>query len=166
MALSAVERGSMGGRARMARQTPEQRKALASKGYLSAAVKAVVARAPELSPEQVATLREVFGGASSEPATITPTPATSPACNARKASKVEYNEFPYLDRGRVLFFSLERGGLPRQLHSRDDVREAIRSAHRDNAFTLWAAWPGQWRTDLFRIDDLRAAADAYKITLD
>ena len=42
--------------------TPEQRKARASKGYLSAAVNAVVARAPELSSEQVAKLRAVFAG--------------------------------------------------------------------------------------------------------
>ncbi|WP_433612465.1 hypothetical protein ACQP2P_01415 [Dactylosporangium sp. CA-139114] len=62
--MSTKERAALAGRARQASMTPAQRSEMASKGHLAAAVKAVVDRAPELSPEQVSTLRRVFGGAS------------------------------------------------------------------------------------------------------
>lgn len=62
MPMSTTERASIAGRARARSQTPEQRKAMASKGYLAAAVSAIVKRAPELTPEQVSQLRTVFGG--------------------------------------------------------------------------------------------------------
>lgn len=60
--MSTKECAASGGRARAQNLTPERRKEIARKGHLAAAVKAVVDRAPELSPEQVAKLRTVFGG--------------------------------------------------------------------------------------------------------
>lgn len=45
------------------RTTPEWRKERAQKAYLTGAVNAIVNRAPQLTPEQVAKLRAVLGGA-------------------------------------------------------------------------------------------------------
>ncbi len=45
-----------------AAMTPEARRERARKAHLASAVNAVVARAPELSSEQVARLRAVFAG--------------------------------------------------------------------------------------------------------
>lgn len=63
MPLSMSQRGAIGGRVRADSQTPEQRRELARKAYLAGAVNAVVARAPELSQEQTARLRAIFGQA-------------------------------------------------------------------------------------------------------
>jgi hypothetical protein len=60
MPMSTKERASIAGRARADSQTPEERQALARKAYLTGAVNAVVARAPELTPDQVSKLRAVF----------------------------------------------------------------------------------------------------------
>lgn len=64
--LSTTERASKAGRARAENLTPERRKEIARSAYLTGAVKAVVDRAPELSPEQAAKLRAVFCGGASE----------------------------------------------------------------------------------------------------
>lgn len=61
--MSRQERGAIGGRRRAENLTPERRKEIASKAHLASAVKAVVDRAPELSEDQIAVLRRVFGGA-------------------------------------------------------------------------------------------------------
>ncbi|MFJ1538665.1 hypothetical protein ACIODS_09000 [Micromonospora chalcea] len=63
MPLSVRERTSKAGRASAAALTPEQRKERASRAHLASAVAAVVNRAPELTPDQVARLRAVFGTA-------------------------------------------------------------------------------------------------------
>lgn len=54
--------GRRGGLKAAERMTPEQRKERARKAHLAGAVKAVVDRAPELTPEQVTELRAIFGG--------------------------------------------------------------------------------------------------------
>lgn len=58
--MSTTERASIAAHARAASLTPEQRKAASRKAYLAGAVKAVVGRAPELSPEQITKLRAVL----------------------------------------------------------------------------------------------------------
>ena len=63
--MSAKERASKGARASHESKTPDERRAHARHAYLAGAVKAVVDRAPELSPEQAAKLRAVFGGGAS-----------------------------------------------------------------------------------------------------
>ena len=55
------EWGRQGGRTRAENLTPERRREIARKAHLASAVNAVVARAPELSPEQAAKLRAIFG---------------------------------------------------------------------------------------------------------
>ena len=54
------ESGRMGGYGRAAVLSPEERKAISRKAYLAGAVNAVVARAPELTPEQAAKLAAIF----------------------------------------------------------------------------------------------------------
>jgi hypothetical protein len=60
VALSHAERGQIGGRKHQASLTPEQRQESMRKARLAAAVKAVVDRAQELTPDQVQRLRSVF----------------------------------------------------------------------------------------------------------
>lgn len=60
MPRSATERASIGGKARAAQLSPERRREIARQGYIAAAVKAVVDRAPELTPEQFNKLRAIF----------------------------------------------------------------------------------------------------------
>jgi hypothetical protein len=43
------------------RRTAEQRKQAASKAHLGSCIAAIVAKAPELTPEQIAKLRTIFG---------------------------------------------------------------------------------------------------------
>ncbi|PYC75216.1 hypothetical protein C7C45_04935 [Micromonospora arborensis] len=52
-----------GARTLTERTTPEWRRERARNAHLAAAVNAVVERAPELTPDQVARLRAVFGTA-------------------------------------------------------------------------------------------------------
>ena len=63
MTISYAERGRIGGLAANAKRSPEQRHELARHAYLAGAVKAVVSRAPELSPDQRARLRALFAPA-------------------------------------------------------------------------------------------------------
>lgn len=48
--------------------TPEQRRERARKAHLASAVNAIVARAPELTPDQAARLRAIFGPAARQAA--------------------------------------------------------------------------------------------------
>lgn len=61
MTLTQAEYGRIGGLKLQASRSPELRKELARTSYLTGAVNAVISRAPELSPEQAARLRAVFG---------------------------------------------------------------------------------------------------------
>lgn len=62
------EWGAVGGRTTASRRTAEQRKQAASKAHLGSCVAAIVARAPDLSPDQIAKLRTIFGPATSQEA--------------------------------------------------------------------------------------------------
>lgn len=61
--MSTKERATKAGRALQASRTPEQRREAMRKVRLSAAVKAIVDGAPELTPDQAARLRAIFGSA-------------------------------------------------------------------------------------------------------
>lgn len=61
--MSRAECGRLGGQKTAASRTPEQRQKTASRGHLAASVSAVVARAPELTPDQLARLRALFAPA-------------------------------------------------------------------------------------------------------
>lgn len=63
MTITYAERGRLGAQKVNADRTPEQRKELSRRAHLAGSVNAVVARAPELSPEQRARLRALFSPA-------------------------------------------------------------------------------------------------------
>ncbi|GAA4576918.1 hypothetical protein GCM10023176_49420 [Micromonospora coerulea] len=63
MPMSNKERATIACRARNEKLSPERRREIARTAHLASAVNAVVNRAPELSPEQVAKLRAVFAPA-------------------------------------------------------------------------------------------------------
>lgn len=62
MSMPRTESGRRGGLARARNQTPEQRRALASRGHLAQAVKAVASRYHELSSEQRQHLATILAG--------------------------------------------------------------------------------------------------------
>lgn len=76
---------------------------------------------------------------------------------ARNSSEV--NSFPYGFTGKLCYIEHVVGKPPEQVAGRPALREALRRATCKDS-TLYAAWPGQYRTDLFLIDrlDLLAAA--------
>lgn len=63
MAMSTKERASIAGRAAQSKLSPEERRAQMRKVRRAAAVKAIVADWPELTPEQQSVIRGVAGGA-------------------------------------------------------------------------------------------------------
>jgi hypothetical protein len=64
--MSTRERAAIGGRARAAKLTAEQRKESSSRAHLASCVARVVASAPELNADQTAQLRAIFAPASQE----------------------------------------------------------------------------------------------------
>lgn len=68
--------------------------------------------------------------------------------------------FPYGYPGLVCYIR-QYGTELTQLRTRDEAREAVRRAIEGNGRIL-AVWPGQYRSDLFLIDDLPALAQAIK----
>ena len=73
----------------------------------------------------------------------------------RRASEAP---FPYGYPGAVCYLEL-RDGLLTQIRDRAGIREAVRRAQREES-EIFAAWPGEYRTDLFIIDDLDKLAEA------
>jgi hypothetical protein len=61
--------------------------------------------------------------------------------------------FPYASRA-VCYFHVVNG-VPEQVSGKTALREALADGLR-----LFAAWPGQWRTDLFVIDRPELLAEA------
>lgn len=66
--------------------------------------------------------------------------------------------FPYGYPGRVCYLE-QSGENVVQCASRDELREAVTRARRGES-RLLAVWPGEYRSDLFLIDDLDAMATA------
>jgi hypothetical protein len=64
----------------------------------------------------------------------------------RSAAAVE--GFPYGWPGLVCYFDAEH----RQAHTRDDLRGMVSRALAGQT-TIYAVWPGEYRSDLFVIDD-------------
>lgn len=75
---------------------------------------------------------------------------------ARLASE---SPFPYGWPGRVCYFTVDAAFTPRQIRTRDELRQALDFALTDSVL-IYATWPGQHRTDLFAIDRPELLADA------
>lgn len=61
MPMTRAESGRLGALSANAKRSPEQRKEVSRRAHLVASVNAVVNRAPELTADQVARLRALFG---------------------------------------------------------------------------------------------------------
>lgn len=85
--------------------------------------------------------------------------------NCRKASEVmsEYSKepsFPY-DSSMVCYFGVDKsGGVHWINHTKGQRREAV-SKVVSGEWKLYAAWPGDWHTDLFEIDDISKYVKLY-----
>jgi hypothetical protein len=69
--------------------------------------------------------------------------------------------FPFDWPGRVCYFELNKGNML-WIKTRDETREAVRRALTGKT-KIYAAWPGQYRTDLFLVDNVAKMAEALKI---
>lgn len=67
--------------------------------------------------------------------------------------------FPYKS-DLVCFMEVEPDGGIMQLHTKAEKRNACMKAM-DGWCRIYAVWPGQWRSDLFLVDDLAAFGEAY-----
>ena len=65
--------------------------------------------------------------------------------------------FPYRSK-LVCYMELTNDGNIKQLSNKNEKFEAYLNAKAGNSQIL-AVWPGQWRSDLFIIDDLDSFAD-------
>lgn len=77
----------------------------------------------------------------------------------RKASDTR---FPYDWPGHVAYIE-HRDTQIAWLKTRPETREAVKRALAGQS-VIFAAWPGQWKTDLFVIDDPQQLADALGMT--
>lgn len=61
--------------------------------------------------------------------------------------------FPYGYPGRVCYIEQDPSGELTQIMGREGIRSSVKRAQAGECKIL-AAWPGQFRTDLFLVDDL------------
>lgn len=71
--------------------------------------------------------------------------------------------FPHGWEGGLCYFEIEKGELL-WTKGRNEIRDAVRRAYAKQS-QLYCAWPGKYRTDLFLVDDLKAAAEALGVDL-
>lgn len=79
-------------------------------------------------------------------------------------SAKEAGNFPYT-MSIVCYFEVDKNGTVQQVphknkSDRQNLLEACQRAA-DGTVTLYAVWPGNWKSDLFIIDDLNAFAEAF-----
>lgn len=72
------------------------------------------------------------------------------------------SSFPFGWPDIVAYFTIDETG-PVKLHTRDQMRAAVRSALKGET-TIYAAWPGRFRTDLFLIDNVAELAAAIGVS--
>lgn len=72
-------------------------------------------------------------------------------------SAKESDNFPY-GMSTICYFEVDKNGNVSQVpHKNKSDRAMVLEAYQraiNKATTLYAVWPGQWRSDLFIIDDL------------
>ena len=69
----------------------------------------------------------------------------------RSAKEQEY--FPYDSKTTCYILIGKNGEVNQVSHTIKELQEAYNAVKNDSA-TLYAVWPGQWRSDLFIIDDI------------
>ncbi len=77
-------------------------------------------------------------------------------------SAKECKEFPYASKS-ICYIEVFPDGCVRQVSpSLSEIKPTYNNVT-NNKSTLYAVWPGKWKSDLFIIDDLNLLADAYGI---
>lgn len=77
-------------------------------------------------------------------------------------SAKEAENFPYSS-GIICYLEVDNSGRVTQLsHNSDSISAAYHDAV-DQKARIYAVWPGNYRSDLFEIDDLDAFADAFGV---
>ncbi|HSV67765.1 MAG TPA: hypothetical protein VLJ59_17935 [Mycobacteriales bacterium] len=82
---------------------------------------------------------------------------------ARRSSETE-GRFPYGGPGRICYIEHRDDGLD-ECRQVEDLQAALQRA-RSGETRLYAVWPGQWRSDLYLIDELDSLADAIGLPAD
>ncbi len=78
-------------------------------------------------------------------------------------STKETPNFPYT-LSNICYIEISKDGDISQIpHSKDEIFSAYTKA-KSGAVNIYAVWPGQYRSDLFIVDDLDLFAGAYGIT--
>lgn len=84
----------------------------------------------------------------------------------RKASDIDkrsrYDKFPY-DSKEVCFIEQTSKGKIDQVPNYVNDKRAVYYRVKYEGSKLYAAWPGEWQTDLFEIDDIEAYGKANKV---
>lgn len=76
-------------------------------------------------------------------------------------SAKEVGVFPYKGK-TVCYFAVDMQGNVSQIRYLDQMAEAYARAVKQE-IKIYAVWPGNYRSDLFEIDDLNAFADAFGV---
>lgn len=78
----------------------------------------------------------------------------------------EAGNFPY-GVSTICYFEVDKSGIVSQVYhkNKSDRPQLLESYYRvkNNTTTLYAVWPGSWRSDLFIIDDLDAFAKEFNL---
>lgn len=74
----------------------------------------------------------------------------------RSAKEEPY--FPYAAKPICYLLVMPDGNVRQIQHTKGELAEAYAAASEGKA-VLYAVWPGEWRSDLFVIDDLELFAD-------
>lgn len=78
----------------------------------------------------------------------------------RSAKEVE--DFPYSAK-TICYIEVDNCGMVRQVnHNFADISTAYHNAVNEKT-RIYAVWPGNYRSDLFEIDNLDALADAFRV---
>ena len=80
----------------------------------------------------------------------------------RKSSEVENEEFPY-DSKYVCFIEQTKDGEVKDVGTCVGDRRSVYYRVKYEGSKLFCVWPGEWRSDLFLIDDIEAYGKANKV---
>lgn len=89
---------------------------------------------------------------------------TESAANPTAPRPASEAPFPYTSQ-RVCYIERHPNGMLHQIRTKAQMTAAVQMA-KDGEIDIVAVWPGEYRSDLFVIDDLDALAAARKLKLD
>lgn len=78
------------------------------------------------------------------------------ACDVRPRLTSAAPNFPHSWPKAICYFTVTNGNVM-TVRTRDEMRAAVKAAQL-GLLLIYAVWPGQWRTDLFLVDDVDVLA--------